>query len=174
MCEARLSQPVESTQTTAAEGRQSQTWARLGAGWRIVAAHVSELPTAPPATVALAVVAAHRTGQPLHAELVGLGARAVGVGVTAPTYRLVALAGPGVPRGGLVDVGPGGHAIEVELHEVPTAALGDLLTALPAPLALGRVRLREREVLGMVCTSAPAGAVDVSAWGSWPAYLAGR
>jgi len=29
----------------AVEGRQTQTWARLAAGWRIVAAHVSEVPT---------------------------------------------------------------------------------------------------------------------------------
>ena len=28
----------------AAEGRQTQTWARLAEGWRIVAAHVSEVP----------------------------------------------------------------------------------------------------------------------------------
>jgi hypothetical protein len=153
----------------AVEGRQSQTWVRLAEGWRIVAAHVAELPQT---RVTLAVVAAHRTGQPLHAELVGLGARSVGVAVTAPVYRLVALPGPGVARGGIVAVGPGGHAIEVELHEVPTTALGDLLMTLPAPLALGRIRLREGETLGMVCTSAPADAVDVSAWGSWPAYLA--
>ena len=26
------------------EGRQTQTWARLPEGWRIVAAHVSEVP----------------------------------------------------------------------------------------------------------------------------------
>lgn len=29
---------------TAVEGRQTQTWARLAAGWRIIAAHVSEVP----------------------------------------------------------------------------------------------------------------------------------
>ena len=29
---------------SAAEGRQTQTWVRLAAGWRIVAAHVSEIP----------------------------------------------------------------------------------------------------------------------------------
>jgi Protein of unknown function (DUF3225) len=29
----------------AVEGRQSQTWVRFAQGWRIVAAHVSELPT---------------------------------------------------------------------------------------------------------------------------------
>ena len=28
----------------ATEGRQTQTWARLAAGWRIIAAHVSEIP----------------------------------------------------------------------------------------------------------------------------------
>ena len=28
----------------ATEGRQTQTWARLAAGWRIIAAHVSEVP----------------------------------------------------------------------------------------------------------------------------------
>ena len=153
----------------AVEGRQSQTWVRLADGWRVVAAHVSELPRA---TVRLAVVAAHRTGQPLHPELVTLGARFAGVAVTAPVYRLVALPGPGVERGGLVAVEAGGHAIEVELHDVPTACVGALLTALPAPLALGPVRLSDGEVPGIVCTSAPAAAVDVSAWGSWPAYRA--
>lgn len=44
---------------------------------------------------------------------------------------------------GIVAVGTGGHAIEVELHDVPTAVLGDLLTALPAPPALGRIHLCE-------------------------------
>ena len=148
---------------------------RFAEGWRIVAAHVAELEqghSATTPTVVLAVVAAHRTGQPLNSELVALGARFAGVAVTAPTYRLVALPSPGVPRGGLVAVGTGGHAIEVELHELPTAVLGELLATLPAPLALGRIQLPEGEVLGMVCANAPAEAVDVSAWGSWPAYLA--
>jgi hypothetical protein len=29
-------------------GRQSQTWIRMPAGWRIVSAHVSEIPDPPP------------------------------------------------------------------------------------------------------------------------------
>jgi hypothetical protein len=29
---------------SAVEGRQTQTWARLPEGWRIIAAHVSEVP----------------------------------------------------------------------------------------------------------------------------------
>jgi allophanate hydrolase len=80
--------------------------------------------------------------------------------------------GSGVPRGGLVGVGVGGHAIEVELHDVPTACVGTLLGALPPPLALGTIWLAEGDVLGMVCTDASAGTVDVSVWGSRPASLA--
>jgi len=123
-------------------------------------------------TVALAVVAAHRIGQPLHPELVALGATFDRVARTAPVYRLIALPGPGVPRGGIVAAGAGGASVEVELHELPTTSLGDLLAALPAPLALGRIHLLDGEVLGMVCTVTPTGSVDISAWGSWPAYLA--
>ena len=59
----------------------------------------------------------------------------------AAAAGVVALPGPGVPRGGIVAVGTGGPAIEV--HDVPTAVLGDLLTALPAPQALGRIHLSE-------------------------------
>jgi hypothetical protein len=33
--------------STAAEGRQTQVWARLPEGWRIVSAHVSQVPTGP-------------------------------------------------------------------------------------------------------------------------------
>jgi hypothetical protein len=33
--------------TSAAVGRQSQTWLRTDAGWRVIHAHVSERPTAP-------------------------------------------------------------------------------------------------------------------------------
>lgn len=125
-----------------------------------------------PVHVQLAVVAAHRTGFPLHGELVALGARPARVTVTAPCYRLVALPGPGVARGGIVRVPDGGCAVEVELHDLPVAGLGLLLAALPAPLAIGRVELVDGSELGIVCTALPPGAVDVSEWGSWPAYLA--
>ncbi|MGI5132238.1 allophanate hydrolase-related protein [Pseudonocardia sp. CA-107938] len=120
----------------------------------------------------LAVVAAHRTGQPLHHELVALGARLVGCTWTAPAYRLVALPGPGLRRGGLVAAVDGGAAVEVELHWLPTTALPVLAARLPAPLALGTVELVDGPVTGIVCTAAPAGAVDVSEHGSWPGYLA--
>jgi allophanate hydrolase len=120
----------------------------------------------------LAVVAAHRTGLPLHHELVALRAVLVRCAWTAPVYRLVALPGPGVRRGGLIAVPDGGAAVEVELHRIPDAALAVLGAHLPAPLALGLVALVDSTVTGIVCTAAPPGALDVSEHGSWPAYLA--
>jgi allophanate hydrolase len=127
-------------------------------------------PVAPP-NVALAVLAAHRVGQPLHPKLAALGATFDRVTLTAPIYRLIALPGPGVPRGGIVAAGAGGTSVEVELHELPTTALGHLLAALP-PVGTRAHPPADGEVLGMVCTVAPTGSVDISAWGSWPAYLA--
>jgi allophanate hydrolase len=129
-------------------------------------------PLIAPSTVALAVVAAHRVGQPLHPELVALGATFDRVALTAPVYRLIALPGPGVSRGGIVAAGTGGTSVEVELHQLPASALGALLCALPSPLALGQVALVDGSVLGMVCTTAPPGSVDISTHRSWPRYLA--
>ncbi|WTZ22137.1 hypothetical protein OG344_17020 [Microbispora sp. NBC_01389] len=70
-------------------------------------------------TVPLAVVGAHRVGQPLHPHLVALGARFAAVARTAPCYRLYDLG----DRPGLVRE-EGGSSVEVELHEIEPAALG--------------------------------------------------
>lgn len=137
------------------------------------AAHTdARVPRVRHSTVALAVVAAHRTGQPLHSQLVALGSRFDRVALTAPIYRMIALPGPGVPRGGIVVASTGGTSVEVELHDLPVAALGELLCALPAPLALGRIDLLDGSVLGMICCTTPPGAVDITAHVSWPRYLA--
>lgn len=124
-----------------------------------------------PARLSLAVVAAHRTGQPLHPELLALGATFDRVAVTEPVYRMIALPGPGVLRGGIVAASGAGASIEVELHDIPTSALGRLILALPAPLAVGRVHLIGAEAWGIVCGWIPPGAVDISHHGSWPRYL---
>ena len=84
----------------------------------------------------LTVVAAHRTGQPLNPQLVRLGGRYLAVTATAPVYRLLALAGGDVARGGIWWAGAKGASIEVEVHELPLAAVGGLLSLLPAPLAM--------------------------------------
>jgi allophanate hydrolase len=133
-----------------------------------------------PATTAggvlVAVVAAHRRGQPLHPELLALGARFAGIGRTAPVYRLLALPGEEVLRGGLVRVADGGAEVEVELFRLPVPAVGRLAVALPAPLAVGTLVLADgRSVVGIVCEGWAAGtARDVTAHGSWTAYLAAR
>jgi allophanate hydrolase len=120
--------------------------------------------------VLLAVVGAHRTGQPLHPELVACGAEPVGPVWTAKSYRLFALDDG---RPGLVRVTSDGAAVEVELHRIPAAGVGTLLAGIPAPLGLGRIELADgRSVTGFLAESyAVAGAEDITGYGSWPAYL---
>lgn len=125
----------------------------------------------PGRAVTVGVVAAHRRGQPLHGELLTLGARFLRVDRTAPVYRLIALDGPGVARGGLVRVATGGDSVEVELFELAVGAVGELAVALPAPLAVGRLALADETVVGIVCESWAMG-TDITEHGSWPAYLA--
>ncbi|RGA04922.1 allophanate hydrolase [Microbispora triticiradicis] len=120
-------------------------------------------------TVPLAVVGAHRVGQPLHPHLVALGARFAAVARTAPCYRLYDLG----DRPGLVRE-EGGSSVEVELHEISPAALGELLVTVPSPLGLGTVELSDgRRVQGFLCESYAVGSArDITGLGSWPAYLA--
>lgn len=131
-------------------------------------------PTWGPPGVELFVVGAHRRGQPLNGELVGRGARFVATEHTEPDYRLFRL-DTTPPKPGLVRVGEGGAAIEGERWRLPVASLGDLLAALPPPMALGPVRLAGGAApVGFLCEPlALVGAEEITAHGSWPAYLAG-
>ncbi|MCT9930879.1 allophanate hydrolase [Planotetraspora sp. A-T 1434] len=124
---------------------------------------------APADEVLLAVVGAHRTGQPLHPELAALGAVGRGLASTASAYRLYDLG----DRPGLIRDQDGG-VIEVELHRVTHEALGRLLVTIPPPLGLGTVELSDgRLVTGFLCEPhALPGAEDITSYGSWPAYLA--
>lgn len=162
------------------EGRQTQVWVHTTEGWRIASAHVSEVPSgmmrgvarlpAAPA-VLLAVAAAHRSGQSLHRELAALGAERAGPVLTAPIYRLLALDGRNGPPGGLVRARHGGARVEVELHRVPSCALGALLAVLVAPQVLGTVALDDgRTVSGFLLVDGTVGR-DVTQHVSWPRYL---
>jgi allophanate hydrolase len=126
-----------------------------------------------PAGLPLVVVGAHLSGEPLNGELSGRGARLAGTVHTAAEYRLYAL-GTTTARPGLVRVGAGGHSIEGELWLMPPAQLGEFLSALPAPMALGQLLLDDgRIVTGFLCESyAVAGARDISHYGGWRAYRA--
>lgn len=154
----------------------------LGTMWQ----HEQEARESGPATptrpagerrVPLAVIGAHLTGQPLNQELTDRGARFVRAARTAPVYRLYALAGTWPPKPGLVRVGgTAGASVEVEVWELGEAAFGSFVAAVPPPLAIGTLLLEDGvAVKGFVCEAhAVAGADDISRYGGWRAYLAGR
>lgn len=123
--------------------------------------------------VLLTVVGAHLSGQPLNAQLLGLGARLHARTPTAPLYRLVALAGGPPQRPGLVRVAGGGTSIEAETWSLPRSALGDVMVTVPPPLAIGTVELADgTSSLGFVCD--PSGldeAQDISHLGGWRRYV---
>jgi allophanate hydrolase len=124
------------------------------------------------AGLSLAVVGAHLSGMPLHPRLLELGAEPVAVTTTSPDYRLYALAG--VAKPGLVRVGSGGSAIELEVYRLPFASVGELLAEIDAPLSLGTVRLADGgSVHGFLCEPAGLeGARDITEFGGWRGYLA--
>ena len=69
--------------------------------------------------MALAVVGAHLSGEPLNGQLVALGARLLETTRTAPTYRLYALPDTEPAKPGLVGGGPpAGRGIELEIWEL--------------------------------------------------------
>ncbi|MGJ6960442.1 allophanate hydrolase [Streptosporangium sp. G11] len=142
--------------------------------------HIPETRPAPPppartteARSVLAVVGAHRSGQPLHGRLTALGATGLGTTLTAPLYRLYALDDGDMPRPGLVRVTSGGVPVEVELYGLTSSALGALLTQTAPPLGLGTVELADgRAVHGFLCEPyATEKAPDISHHGNWPDYL---
>ncbi|KPF49894.1 allophanate hydrolase [beta proteobacterium AAP51] len=127
------------------------------------------------ASLPLAVVGAHLSGLPLNSQLTERGARLLEATTTAPCYRLHALPGTTPPKPGLQRCAAGepGHAIAVEVWEMPADQLGSFLALVPPPLGLGSVLLADgRHVHGFLCEAhALHGAPDVSAHGGWRAYL---
>ena len=127
-----------------------------------------------PRRVPLAVVGAHLSGMPLHAQLVSRDARLVKRTRTAPLYRLFALTRERPPKPALVHCGEGGRSIEVELYELEASSFGGFVAEVPPPLAIGTVTLEDgTSVRGFVCEPrALEGASDITADGGWRAYLA--
>ena len=123
----------------------------------------------------LVVAGAHLSGQPLNHQLAERGGQLEAQTTTAPTYRLYALS-TDPPKPGLVRATSGGRAIEVEIWSLAPGDFAGFVAAVPAPLAIGHVEL----VDGYVCcgfTCMPHGlehAVEITEWGGWRAYLAGR
>lgn len=141
-------------------------------------AHAATEPLAPRADLAqVAVVGAHLSGLALNRELVERGARLVRRARTAADYLLYALPNTVPPKPGMVRAtGEGGHAIDVEVWELPLAAFGSFVAGIPAPLAIGTIGLDDgTSVQGFLCESAAvAGADDISRFGGWRNYLNAR
>ena len=141
------------------------------------------LPTDEP-SITLAVVGAHLRGQPLNGQLLEAGARFIEATQTTPDYRLFALAGTTPPKPALVrmpdhqnDATAPNRPIAVELWQVPLRLFGALVAQVPAPLGIGTVRLANGlSVKGFICEpaaiAASAGALDITHFGGWLAYLA--
>ncbi len=149
---------------------------RLGAtGHRLPAAPLLQGTLGPGETV-VALVGAHMAGLPLNHQITAPGGRFVTATQTAAEYRLFALAGGPPARPGLLRVTDGGAPIAVELWALPTEAMGVLLSQIPSPLGLGRVRLADgREVTGFLVEAAGLdGAEEITAHGGWRAFLADR
>jgi allophanate hydrolase len=111
---------------------------------------------------------------PLNGELKSLGARLLESTLTAPDYRLYALAGTQPAKPGLLRVAPGtGAGIEIEIWALPAEHYGRFVAAVPAPLAIGTIRLASgRSVQGfLVEAEALTGARDISSFGGWRAFL---
>jgi allophanate hydrolase len=152
---------------------QSELAQTLGAGATAVPA-LRPRPVASGERAALAVVGAHLSGEPLNAELTDLGARLLATTRSAPRYRLFALPTT-PPKPGLLRVleGEPGHAIELEVWELTSEALGRFMRRVAAPLCIGTVELEDgTRVHGFLCEhAATEGQRDISSFGGWRAFL---
>ena len=158
----------------------AETKLSLGAtGHAMPATEVATPGKAPaPGFVRVAVVGAHLSGQPLNWQLTQRNATLVRTCRTAPVYRFYALTNSAPLKPGLVRVpgGEKGHAIEVELWDMPHEAFGSFVNEIPAPLGIGTLTLEDQTtVKGFVCEPyGVVGTTEISHLGGWRAYLATR
>jgi allophanate hydrolase len=148
----------------------------LGATGHPQPPRVAPIARALPGEIELMVVGAHLSGMPLNGELTRRGARFLRACRTAPDYRLFALAGGPPARPGLVRGAPGsGHAIETEVWALTPEAFGTFVAGIPAPLGIGTTRLSDGTTPKgfLVEPIGVEGAIDISDFGGWRAYVAG-
>jgi allophanate hydrolase len=124
--------------------------------------------------IPIAVVGAHLSGMALNGELKTLGGRLLEATSTAPDYRLFALPTT-PPKPGMLRVEAGsGTGIELEVWALRAVAFAKFVSAIPPPLSIGTVRLKDgRGVKGFIVEAADVGsAKDISSFGGWRAYVA--
>ena len=156
--------------------------AAIGRVLHAAADNAAAIPDAPaetelaPGMIEIAVVGAHMSGMALNGELTEAGGVFRRAGATTASYRLYALPGSPPSRPGLLRVDSDGVAIEAEVWALPVAAFGTLVAAIPAPLTIGGVQFADgtRPKGFLVEAIAVAKAEDISALGSWRAFVARR
>ncbi|BCG92732.1 allophanate hydrolase [Mesorhizobium sp. 131-2-1] len=146
----------------------------LGAtGWRQPSAQPASV-SAKDGTIELVVVGAHLSGMPLNGQLKDAGARFCRATRTTPSYKLYELAGQATPKPGLIRVGSGGTAIEVEVWRLCADAFGRFVAAIPPPLGIGTIDLDDgTSAKGFLAeTAGLLAATDISAYGGWRNFVA--
>ena len=122
-------------------------------------------------TVKLAVNGTLMRGLELNGNLTSIGANFLREDATEPTYRLWSINDrhPAMQR-----VTSGGVSVAVEVWEVPAAGLADILMNEPPGLAVGKVRMKNGEiVLGVLGEAILCqGAREITQHGGWRAYIA--
>jgi allophanate hydrolase len=126
-----------------------------------------------PGCIAVAVLGAHLSGQPLNWQLTQRGARLLKTCRTAPGYRFYALEGA-IPKPGLIrQEGFTGPGIEVEIWAVPEDRFGGFVAAVPPPLGIGNATLDNGDTVKcFICEPyALANAREITHFGGWRKYL---
>lgn len=156
------------------------------AGALNVIAEQTEISTRTPEIhIDVAVCGAHLDGLALNWQLRERGGRLLEETSSAPAYRFYALAGGPVRRPAMMRVATPdqvaaapnrvkGASIDMEVWRVPQEQFGSFVAEIPAPLGIGKVELKDgRWVTGFICeASGIEGAEDITAHGSWRAFLA--
>jgi allophanate hydrolase len=125
-------------------------------------------------SIQLAVVGAHLAGQPLNHQLTSRGASLLRTAITAPNYRLFALANTTPPKPGLLRVAePQPNGIEVEVWQLTPEAFGSFVASIPAPMGIGNLELSDGSIVkGFICEPyALQGGCEITASGGWRNYL---
>lgn len=131
-------------------------------------------PAMPAGTMAIAVVGAHLTGQPLNGQLTERHGRLLATTKTAPDYRFYVLPNSTPAKPGLLfEPGFDGPGIEVEVWALPVESVGSFLAMIPPPLAIGSIRLANGELVkGFLCEPAGlVGAEEITHLSGWRNYL---
>jgi len=155
-------------------GRVFHADTKLSVGAKgVTQALLAPLPASSGDEIPIAVVGAHLSGMALNGELKALNAKLIEATKTAPDYKLHALKTT-PPKPGLLRVESGkGASIELEIWSLSSSAFGKFVDAIPAPMAIGTVRLADgRSVKGFLVEPEGLGeARDITAYGGWRAYM---